>query len=319
MRRQVNYSLIKEPGRNHEQVVYMSYPEGLTHEGLRQLRLSWKKYNANIVDVIATSQLPNQINSKELNSPFYFISVDREFYDFFNLHMAEGNWFGPNTGDSIVVINKKAKELLKGNDQNVAGVVNNLMGQFNLPEKPIKMNVSSYFEYNYLCVRILEVDIRKTITYLSNRFEPAPRQVSFLNKRFEEWVNYQDRLNTLSEILAIISAILSCCAIYGLSVSLVRDKLKQIAIRKICGANNASIMRLLIHEFTRQMLIAIIIFGPFTYIVVNELLRNFVYTTPFHWLDPILPLAYCGLVIILLCGFQAFSLNRADLSASLKE
>ena len=319
IKRQVNYSLLKEPGRNHEQVVYISYPEGLTHEGLRRLRLDWKKYNANIVDVMATSQLPNQINSKELNSPFYFISVDPEFRDFFNLHMVQGSWFWPNAGDSIVVMNEKAKELFRGNDQNVAGVVNNLMGQFNLPEKPIKINVSSYFEYNYLCIRILEVDIRKTVTYLSNHFEPGPRQVSFLDKRFEEWVKYQDRLNTLSEILAIISAILSCCAIYGLSVSLVRDKLKQIAIRKICGANTFHIMLLLIREFTRQMLIAIIIFGPLTYILVKELLRSFVYATSFNWLDPVFPLSYCGVLILVLCGFQAVSLNRADLSASLKE
>ena len=319
IKRQVNYSLLKEPGRNHEQIVYMSYPEGLTQEGLRQLRLDWKKYNPNIVDVIATSQLPTQINSKELNSPFYFISVDPEFRSFFDLQVVEGNWIRPNSDDSIVVINEKAKALLKGNDQHVVGVVNNLMGQFNLPEKPIKINISSYFEYNYLCVRILEVDIRKTVTYLSNCFEPRPRQVSFLNKRFEEWVKYQDRLNTLSEILAIISAILSCCAIYGLSVSLVRDKLKQIAIRKICGANTFHIIQLLVHEFTRQMLIAIIIFGPFTYIVVTELLRSFVYTTSFNWLDPLFPLAYCGFVILALCCFQAYNLNRADLSRALKE
>src|SRR5688572_8820635 len=168
-----------------------------------------KKYNANIVDVMATSQLPNHINSKELNSDFYFISVDPEFQDFFNLKMVEGNWFKPNDGDSIMVVNKKGKTLLSSHMANVIGVVSGMMEQFNLPEKPIKIYTSASFEYNYLCVRILEVDIRKTVHYLSNYFEPRPRQVSFLNARFEEWVTYQDRLNRLSDFLAIISAILS--------------------------------------------------------------------------------------------------------------
>jgi putative ABC transport system permease protein len=318
IKRQVNYSLLKEPGRNHEQVVYMSYPEGLTHLGLRNLRENWKKFNPNIVDVMATSQLPNHINSKELNSDFYFISVDPEFRDFFNLKMVEGNWFKPNAGDSVFVVNEKAKSILPPNQQNVIGVVSGLMGQFNLPEKPVKIYISPSFQYNYLCVRILEVDIRKTVQYLSNYFEPGARQVSFLNARFEEWVNYQDRLNRLSDFLAIISAILSCCAIYGLSVSIVRDKLKQIAIRKICGANTFHIVRVLVKEFSEQMFLAILIFGPFTYIVIKELLRNFVYATPFHWLDPLLPLLYCGLVIIILCGFQALNLRKADLARSLK-
>jgi putative ABC transport system permease protein len=319
IKRQVNYSLVKEPGQNHEQIVYMSYPEDLTNEGLRQLRIDWKKYNPNIVDVMATSQLPTSINSKELSSPFYSMLVDPAFGDFFDLRITKGNWFKANNHDSAIIVTEACQAMLGNNQKNVIGVVAGMMEPFNMPEKPVKIRIAPYHNYNFLCIRILEVDIRKTINKLANQFKREPASISFMNKRFEEWVKYQDRLNTLSEILAIISAVLSCCAIYGLSVSLVRDKLKQIAIRKICGASSFHIMRLLIHEFTRQMLIAITIFAPFTYIVVNELLRNFVYATPFNWLDPIFPLAYCGLVIILLCGFQAFSLNRADLSASLKE
>jgi putative ABC transport system permease protein len=320
IKRQVNYSLLKEPGRNHDQVVYMSYPKGLTNEGLRSIRDGWKKNNANIVDVMATSQLPDQINSKELNSEFYFMAVDPAFKDFFNLRMVQGNWFKANDGDSIAVVNEKGKEILGNNMHNVIGVFENLNGMFNQPEKPIKINIAPYFNYNFLCIRILEVDIRRTVDYLSTFFEPRTQKASvyFFNKRFDEWMRYQDRLNTLSEILAIISGLLSCCAIYGLIVSIVRDKLKQIAIHKMCGASLFNITRLLINEFARQMLIAILIFGPLTYIVIKELLRNFVYSTHFTLLDPVLPIVYCGLVITMLCGFQALSLNRADLSSALK-
>jgi hypothetical protein len=71
-------------------------------------------------------------------------------------------------------------------------------------------------------------------------------------------------------------------------------------------------------EFIRQMLIAIVIFGPVTYIFIKEFLRNFVYSTKLNWLDPLFPLAYCGIVIVLLCGLQAKKLNRASLSNALK-
>ncbi len=318
--RQVNYSLIKEPGRNHDQVVYVSYPKDLTNEGLISMRTAWKKINANIVDIMGTSQLPNHIGSKELNSEFYFMSVDRDFKDFFNLNMVEGNWFKANDGDSIYVINEQGRKIAGSNPHNVVGVFEDMSGQFNQPEKAIKINVAPYFNYNFLCIRILEVDIRRTVSFLSNYFKKGdqPAEVKFLSKRFEEWLMYQDRLNALSKVLAIISGVLSCFAIYGLSIGIVRDKLKQIAIHKLCGASILNITRLLVVEFTQQMLIAILIFGPATYIILSELLRTFVYTTPFNWLDPLLPLAYCGLVITLLCGFQALSLNREDLSGALK-
>lgn len=317
LKRQVNYSLVKEPGRNYDQVVYISYPQDLTPDGLRGLQANWKNVNANIIDVMATSHLPDRISSKELNSDFYFMTVDPAFKDFFDLKMIRGNWFKANDGDSIIVINEKGSEMLGNNNTNVIGVFKDLGGPFNQSEKPIKINIGSYFKYNFLCIRVLEVDIRKTVSYLSNYFEQKT-SISFLNKRFEEWLMYQDRLNKLSEILAIISALLACCAIYGLSVSIVRDKIKQLAIHKLCGANTINITQLLVRQFMRQMLIAVLIFGPFTYIFINELLRNFVYSTHFTWLDPVVPLAYCGIVIVILCGFQASGLNRRDLSSALK-
>lgn len=320
MRRQIDYSLLKEPGRNHDQVVYLSYPNSLTYEGLRSLRTFWKNTNPNIVDVLAVAQMPDQINSKELNSDFYFMSVDPDFINFFDLKMVEGNWFKANAGDSILVVNEKAKDKLEGQMQNVIGVFEDISGRFNLPEKPLKVNIAPYYNFNFLCIRILEVDIRRTVQYLATYFGQDSRKVSvsFLNKRFEEWLLYQNRLNALSNGLAIISGLLSCCAIYGLSLSIVRDKLKQIAIHKLCGATSLNITRLLVKEFLHQLLMAILIFGPLTYIILKELLRSFVYSTHFHWLDPLIPLVYCASVITLLCGFQVLSLNREDLSSALK-
>lgn len=318
IKRQINYSLLKEPGRNHDQVVYLDFPGDLTSEGLDKIRMGWKKHNANIVDVIAISQLPDRISSREINSPFYSIAVDPFFPYFFNLNMVQGNWFKANAGDSTMVLNEKGtRYLAQGENPNVIGVIEDISSQFNMPQKPVKYKVSTYLNYHYLCVRILEVDVRRTIVYLSDFFDGA--KIYMLNARFEEWLLYQDKLNTLSDFLAIISAILSCCAIYGISVSLVRDKLKQIAVHKICGATGLNITFLLVREFVWSMFIAVLIFAPITYIFLTELLRNFVYATHLQWMDPLFPVAYCVLIVFILCGFQALNLRRKDLTSALKE
>jgi len=317
IRRQVNYSLVKEPGRNHYQVVYLNFPSDYTNESLSDLRAHWKRNNPNIQDVMATSQLPNRIQSKELDSDLYFMTVDRGFLDFFDLKTQEGRWFQANDNAPKVVVNAAA-DLVVNHER--IGVIENMDEQFNQPQKPIEYRVASQVNYNFLCVRILEVNIRRTVTYLSEYFtsHDSPLQVSFMDKRFEDWLHYQDRLNKLSEILALISGLLSCCAIYGLSLSMVRDKLKQIAIHKLFGAGTTSITTLLVREFVIQMGLVFLIFGPFTFIFLKEFLRNFVYATQFEWMDPIYPLAYCGIIIVALCGFQVLGLNRADLTKVLK-
>jgi putative ABC transport system permease protein len=321
LRRQVTYSLLKEPGRNYDQIVYANYPNDLDDEGLRNLRAMWQKNTANILDVLGVTQLPNKIKSKEVHTEFYFVGVDPEFGKFFDVQIIKGNWFKANAGDSIVVVNEAAEKMLENDTQNVVGVFKDFAGQFNQPEKPVKINLVPHFNYNFLCIKILEVDIRKTINFLSAYFGKGTQRItiSFLDRRFEEWLRYQDRLNSLSEILAVISGLLSCCAIYGLSISIVRDKLKQIAVHKLFGASTFRIVRLLIREFTAEMIKAILVFGPLTYIIINELLRSFVYATDFRWTDPVIPLAYCLVVIILLCVFQTLSLSRSDLSHALKK
>ncbi len=318
--RQVTYSLVKEPGRNNYQVVYLSYPEDMTGDELRRLRNGWRKSKPNIVDIMATSQLPNQIQSKELGSGLYTLAVDAEFDEFFGLELIEGSWFGANDGDSIVVINETARDQLS-TLANVRGVFSGLSNQFNQPEKPLKITKATYFNHNFLCIRILEVDILKTVEFLEYYFSNHGQvaNIKFLDQRFENWLDYQLRLNSFSIILTIIAAILSCFAIYGLSISVVRDKLKQIAIRKICGADLIHIIYLLIKEFSFNLLVAVLLFAPITYIILKELLRTFAYSTKLNWLDPAYPLGYCIIVIIVLCTWQAFTLNRSDLTSALKE
>jgi putative ABC transport system permease protein len=320
IRRQINYSLLKEPGRNHDQVVYLKFPADMTDEGLRNLRKAWKEHHPNVIDIMATSQLPNQVSSKELNSPFYFMSVDLAFRDFFQLNILEGNWFKANEGDTVFVVNRRGKAIA-GDRTDVIGVFEDMGDRFNQPEKPLKVNVTPYYNFNYLCIRILEVDIRRTVDFLSNYFSGGSNSrptISFMDKNFEKWLRYQDGLNALSGLLAIISGLLSCFAIYGLSLSIVRDKLKEIALHKLFGASTWNITRLLVRGFARQVLVAVLVFGMLSYIILSELLRSFVYATSFQVLDALIPLLYCGAVIFMLCGFQARGLNKQDLSSTLK-
>ena len=319
IRRQVNYSLVKEPGQNHDQVVYLDYPRHLSIS-LTSLRSALKMNSANVVDVIAASQLPHGIKSKELGTEFYFIKVDPELKDFFDLKMMEGNWFKANDGDSIIVVNEKARQLLGSDTSNVIGTFADIGEQFNLPEQPLKIFRSNDFEYNFLLIRLLEVDVRRTVSALSSYFanNGKPATIRFLNTRFEQWLLYQDRLNQLSEIMAVISGLLACCGIYGICVSLAREKIKEIAVHKLYGASAGNITFLLVKEFALQLAIAVMVFGPVTYLVIKEMLRSFIYRTHFVWLDPFIPLFYCAVVIALLCNIQANRLNQSDLTSSLK-
>lgn len=89
-------------------------------------------------------------------------------------------------------------------------------------------------------------------------------------------------------------------------------------INVLAGDRMHNIILMLMKEFTIQVVLAILFFGPVTYIVLKEILRTFVYATGFGWLDPVIPIAYCIAIITLLCSFQTLTLRREDLSSALK-
>ena len=119
-------------------------------------------------------------------------------------------------------------------------------------------------------------------------------------------------------MLAVVAGLLSCFAIYALSISLVRDKLKEIAVHTLFGATTLNITVLLLRIFVRQLGLAVLVFVPVSYIVVTEVLRTFIYSTRLSWLDPVYPVAYCLLVMISICGFQAINLKRMNTVNALK-
>ncbi|MGC3948146.1 MAG: hypothetical protein QM762_27170 [Chryseolinea sp.] len=103
-----------------------------------------------------------------------------------------------------------------------------------------------------------------------------------------------------------------------MSVSVVRDKLRTIAVHQLFGARTAEITRILAVDLVKYMLWALIFFGPLTYMLLHELLRSFVYATKLAWTDPLYPISYCLAVIVGLCLLQAYNMNRCDFVAALK-
>ncbi|SHG79229.1 ABC-type antimicrobial peptide transport system, permease component [Chryseolinea serpens] len=318
--RQINYSLIKEPGRNHDQVVYMACPPNISDSAVHKIKAGWPDKNPNVRDAVAVSQLPNQLQGKEVGSDLFVLEVDYNFRDFFQFTMLEGDWFEYTDRDSVVVINQMALKKMSKVDRHVIGIMQDINSPFNQPEQPVKIRHARETTHNWICFRVEEADIRNTVKWIEGRMHAkgAKGKVYYSDEHFEIWLAYQDQLNALSRILTIISMLLAGCAIYGLTVSLVRDRVKEIAVHHLFGARLSDVTHLLAGGLLRQLFTALVIFGPVTFIGLNELLRTFVYATIFSWLDLLYPMLYCLVVIVGLCVFQAFRLNRSDFISTLK-
>jgi ABC-type antimicrobial peptide transport system permease subunit len=96
---------------------------------------------------------------------------------------------------------------------------------------------------------------------------------------------------------------------------MVEQRTKEIGIRKVFGANEAIILRLISRDFLILVLIAIAIAFPVSYYFMNNWLENYVYKTSLSVTLFLASAALTILITVVTIGFKAYQaavLNPAE-------
>jgi len=88
------------------------------------------------------------------------------------------------------------------------------------------------------------------------------------------------RVITLGIILAVF---ISVMGIFGISLFSIRQRVKEIGIRKINGAETWSILSMINGNIARWVGIAFIIALPLSWLSMHKWLENFAYKTTLSW------------------------------------
>lgn len=100
---------------------------------------------------------------------------------------------------------------------------------------------------------------------------------------------YQDELTTAQLFLAfsLLAIIVACLGLYGLSAFTVERRTKEIGIRKVMGADISDIVKLLMWQFSKPVVIANLVAWPIAIYSMLIWLENFPYRMDIIWFIPI--------------------------------
>lgn len=111
-------------------------------------------------------------------------------------------------------------------------------------------------------------------------FAPTqPFRYSFLDERFEEMYEGEQRVGTIFAAFAILAILIACLGMFALAAYLAEQRIKEISIRKVLGASANSVFVLLIKNFMWLIGIAFVIGVPIGWYLMNEWLQRFAYGT----------------------------------------
>ena len=110
-------------------------------------------------------------------------------------------------------------------------------------------------------------------------FPDQPFSYTYLTERFNRQFEADEKRGLIFTIFTILAILIACLGLFGLASYMVEQRTKEIGIRKVFGANENTILKLISKDFLILVTIGIIIAVPVAYYFMNNWLKNYVYRT----------------------------------------
>ncbi len=108
--------------------------------------------------------------------------------------------------------------------------------------------------------------------------DPAvPFEYSFMDQDFENTFISEKRMATILNVFTLMALIIACLGLFGLAAFTAEQRTKELSIRKVLGAKVSQLAILFSSEFTRLVVIAVVLASCMAYLLVDWWLQNFAY------------------------------------------
>ena len=104
-----------------------------------------------------------------------------------------------------------------------------------------------------------------------------PFNYSYIEERHKNLYSREAQTRQLLNIFMLVAILISLLGLFALASFIMVSRIKEIAVRKIMGANHIQILRMLIKEFSMLVLISMILAWPVAWFTINRWLENFAY------------------------------------------
>jgi len=226
---------------------------------------------------------------------FQRADVNAGLIETLGIKMAAGRSFSERFGSdtSKVIINEAGIKVMRlkdpvgkifklwGNDMQIIGVAKDFhfeslhrkVGPMFIRYKPTHTN--------RVMVKIKAGSIKPVIEELqkfNTQYNPEYTfDYKFLDQDFQAQYVAETRVAVLSRYFAMLAIVISCLGLFGLATFTAEKRFKEIGIRKILGASEFNVVYILSKDFTKPVLISILIALPIGYFLGKNWLDSFAY------------------------------------------
>lgn len=344
---QLRFMQNKSLGFDRDHVVTLNYTNGLSErfDAFRTELLA----SSVIKDVGRSSRIPtgrlldamgSQIRRGDSLAPsgadIKMVRADDGFVSTYGVKMIAGRNLSRQRGladTSAFLINQAAVKALGlkspedaiGKEFVYGGRRGELVGVFNdfhfesMHERILPLVVylpTSPNNYGNISVKIAGNNIPGALAQIETtwkKFVPEmPFEYTFMDENFDRLYEAEQRQGTIFTVFACIAIFIACLGLFGLSAFAISQRVKEIGIRKVLGANVGSIVGLLSKDFLKLVLVAAVIAFPLAWYAMSRWLQDFAYRISVPWWVFIFAGVVAGVVAFVTISIQTIKAASAN-------
>ncbi|UOB16070.1 ABC transporter permease [Abyssalbus ytuae] len=269
------------------------------------------------------------------NIEFSLLWTAYNFPEVFDVPVVDGSYFREASKDSTnIVINQKAAEIMNiqdpvgkivelwGKKKQIIGVLKDFHNR-SLYE-PIQPSVFLLDANNagMMFIRLESDKTKEALASVQSVFlkilPEVPLHYEFVDEKYAEKYKSETLTSTITNYFALISVIISCLGLFGLTTFMAEQRTKEIGIRKVLGASVAGITTILSKDFLKLVLLSIVIALPIAYYLMHQWLQEFAYKIDISWQIFVLTSAITIIIAFITISFQFLKAAIANPVKSLK-
>lgn len=348
---QLDYINSKDLGIDNKNLVVVS----LRNNSMTQNYVSLKAEMKNLPGVIDVTGSSSYLGNFQQRRGFYpeggdiddmilmlHMQADPNYLEVFDANIGLGrNFFENSIADSnAIVINKAYQKKLgwedpvgklifipgnegeEGEPLKIVGVVEDF-NFASLHEEVMPLIIMNKPErVRYLSIKINPEDQKQVLGLISSKWESLypeyPFEYFMQQTKYEEMYTSEVNMSRLFIYFTFLAIFIAALGLFGLSSFTTEQRTREIGIRKVLGSSVPEILILLSKEFSRLVIIAIVIAIPVSWFGMDKWLQSFAFQTNISWWI----FAVSGFLAILIAYatiiFQAVKASRTNPVDALK-
>lgn len=217
------------------------------------------------------------------------------------MEMVAGSAFSEESGSyDQIILNEKAIESMglrdplgktvniRGQQRQIVGIVRNFHFESLYEQiKPCALLLLPVGFAPRVSVRIQagkEKQVLESLDRLHHKYSPSePFDFKFMEDDYQLLYAGEQRVSKLVKYFAGLAVLISCMGLFGISSFVTERRVKEVGVRKVLGASVFRIVLLLSGEFSRVVLISILIALPASFFIAKQWLDHFAFKISLSW------------------------------------